>query len=258
MLTLIGDIFNWLAAGVVFPLMFLPLALTLSGENKSLRIWLVLVIGVVSVGVLFARLVPVLAVTPSMTTAAIFAAIIGVLTVQMSLTGGVSRMAERLAPIFTFIVRSTARIVMWLLIVMALIQFGIVVLRYVFGINYIFMQESITYMHGAVFLLAAGYALLTDDHVRVDIFYSMASPKRKALIDLMGTYLLLFPVCLILLWAASPYVANSWAVTEGSAETSGIQAVYILKSFIPAFAILLMMSGFNIAARAAETLRGDG
>ena len=147
---------------------------------------------------------------------------------------------------------------MWLLLVMALVQFAVVVLRYVFGINYIFMQESITYMHGAVFLLAGGYALLTNDHVRVDIFYREAPEKQKALVDFLGTYLLLFPVCLLLLWTASPYVANSWAVGEGSNESSGIQAVFIMKSFIPAFAVLLAMAGFNIAARAGAVLKGRG
>ena len=113
-------------------------------------------------------------------------------------------------------------------------------------------------MHGAVFLLAGGYALLTDDHVRVDIFYRGASPRRKALIDLAGTYLFLVPVCLLLIWTASPYVARSWAVGEGSNESSGIQALFIIKSFISAFAILLMMAGFVIAARASALLKERG
>ena len=147
---------------------------------------------------------------------------------------------------------------MWLLFAMAFVQFAVVVLRYVFGINYIFMQESITYMHGAVFLIAAGYALTTDDHVRVDIFYREAPAKRKALIDFLGTYLFLFPICVVLLWTASPYVASSWAVREGSAETSGIQGVFLLKSLIPTFAVLLAMAGFNIAARAGAILKNGG
>ena len=144
----------------------------------------------------------------------------------------------------------------WLLLVMALVQFSVVVLRYVFGINSIFMQEAITYMHGAVFMLAGGYALLTDDHVRVDIFYRGASEKRKALVNFLGTYLFLFPVCFVLLWTTSPYLAQSWSVLEGSTESSGIQGVYLLKSLIPAFAILFIMAGFVIAARAVDTLKG--
>ncbi|MAW80801.1 MAG: C4-dicarboxylate ABC transporter permease [Parvularcula sp.] len=163
-----------------------------------------------------------------------------------------------LSGFFEVIARVAGRAVIWLLLAMALIQFGVVILRYAFGLNYIFMQESITYMHGAVFLLAGGYALLTDDHVRVDIFYREASPRRKAIVDLLGTYLLLIPVCLLLIWTASPYVARSWAVGEGSNESSGIQALFILKSFIPAFAVLLLMAGFVIAARAVATLKERG
>ncbi|MEX6633713.1 TRAP transporter small permease subunit [Hyphococcus lacteus] len=174
----------------------------------------------------------------------------------MILMGGVIDFVGRLTPLIEKFVRKTGHTVMWLLIIMALIQFGIVVLRYVFGINKIYMQESITYMHGTVFLLAGGYALLTNDHVRVDIFYGEASEKRKALIDFLGTYFLLFPVCLLLLWTASPYVGNSWAVNEGSPQSSGIQGIYLLKSLIPMFALLMIMAGFTIATRAANVLRG--
>jgi TRAP-type mannitol/chloroaromatic compound transport system permease small subunit len=255
MLTLIGDVLNWLVAGIVFPLMLLPLALAISGGRKHILAWLAIVIIIVAACILFAWLTPALSATPSIATVVIFTSLIAVLTALISRTGGVAAMTKRLTPFFEVFIHNTARIVMWFLLFMALIQFGVVVLRYVFGINYIFMQESITYMHGAVFLLTGGYALLTDDHVRVDIFYGQASPKRKALINLLGTYLLLFPVCLVLLWAASPYVASSWAVTEGSTETSGIQAVFLMKSLIPAFAILLLMAGFNIAARASATLK---
>lgn len=258
MLDLTGDILNWLAAGALFPLMLLPLAIALQPERNTTLAWLILLIVTAISGVLFARLTPVLAFTPNPLQTAKFAGV-ALLTVALAvLSGGAARFAGIVGPVFGTITRWTGRVVMWLLLVMALVQFAVVVLRYVFGINYIFMQESITYMHGAVFLLAGGYALLTNDHVRVDIFYREAPEKQKALVDFLGTYLLLFPVCLLLLWTASPYVANSWAVGEGSNESSGIQAVFIMKSFIPAFAVLLAMAGFNIAARAGAVLKGRG
>lgn len=255
-LTLIGDIANWLAAGVVFPLMLLPLAVYFGSTSRSTLSWIILVSLFVGAGLLFAWLVPVITETASPQSLMIFAGTVIAVALCIGLTGGADRFVKELSPLFSSITRITARIVMWLLLAMAFIQFGVVVMRYVFGINYIFMQESITYLHGTVFLLAAGYALITDDHVRVDIFYRAASEKKKALIDFLGTYLFLFPVCLLLLWTASPYVGNSWAVGEGSAETSGIQAVFLLKSLIPAFAILLAMAGFSIAARAGGVLKG--
>lgn len=253
MLDLIGDILNWAAAGVLFPLALLPLGFLLS-EKRPLLSWATLTALLVLAGVLFARLTPILAMTPSTAKIALFASLFAATIVATAIIGA-GRLSSFLVNVFGGVTGTIGRTVMWLLLAMAVVQFGVVILRYVFGVNYIFMQESITYMHGAVFLLAGGYALLTDDHVRVDIFYRSASPRKKALTDLAGTYLLLFPVCLLLIWTASPYVARSWAVGEGSNESSGIQALFIIKSFIPAFAILIMMAGFVIASRAVATLK---
>jgi TRAP-type mannitol/chloroaromatic compound transport system permease small subunit len=149
----------------------------------------------------------------------------------------------------------SGRTVSWLSLLLVLVTFFVVVLRYVFDSGSIALQEVSSYLHATIFLVGMAYTLQQDAHVRVDIFYSSASPKRKALVDFLGTYLLLFPICLLLLWTASPYVGNSWAVFEGSTESSGIQGVFLLKSLIPAFAMLLAMAGFNIAARASITLR---
>ena len=153
------------------------------------------------------------------------------------------------------LVAFVGRISLYLVLTMATFQFAIVIMRYVFGVNFIAMQESVTYMHGSVFLLAGGYALLADDHVRVDIFYRDARPRRKAAIDFAGSYVFLFPFCFVALWAAGPYVANSWAVREGSMEQSGIQGVYLLKSLIIAYLILLALAGFVLATRAAHNLK---
>ncbi len=256
MLTLAGDILNWAAAGIVFPLMFLPAAaLVAHGRVRSTAVWFVVVTAIVTAGIIFAALAPALRATPLMQTLFLYFTIVAALGGAILVAGGPARTIALLSPLLDGFVRRTGRLVMWLIFVMAGVQFGIVVLRYVFGVNFIFMQESITYMHGAVFLLAGGYALLTDDHVRVDIFYRDAPPKRKALADFLGTYFLLFPVCLLLLWTASPYVGASWSVLEGSAETSGIQGVYLLKTLVPAFAILLAMAGFTNAARAGKILK---
>ena len=256
MLDLVGHILNWAAAGVFFPLLLLPLGFLVS-KNRPLTSWALTVLAITAAGLAFTRLTPVLAITPSGAKLTWFFSLFA-LTASAVALAGAARTTALLSRAFENVTRGAGRAVMWLLLAMAMIQFSVVVLRYVFGLNYIFMQESSTYMHGAVFLLAGGYALLTDDHVRVDIFYRGASPRRKALIDLAGTYLFLVPVCLLLIWTASPYVARSWAVGEGSNESSGIQALFIIKSFISAFAILLMMAGFVIAARASALLKERG
>lgn len=261
MLILVGDILNWLAAGVLFPLTLLPLAGVISARRLSgTAMWVLLAAGLAAGGAAFAALAPDLAEQAARASlarrAAIFAGFLAAGAAAVAALGGPRQASARLAPLAGAISRAAGRAAMWLVLLMALVQFAVVILRYVFGVNFLAMQESITYMHGAVFLLAAGYALLTDDQVRVDIFYRSASPRRKALIDFLGSYLLLFPACLLILWSAAPYVAQSWAVREGSNEQSGIQAVFLLKSLIPAFAALLALAGFAITTRAGETLRG--
>ena len=258
MLTLIGDILNWLAAGFVFPLMFLPLAALFAHTRMTASlVWLAATAGAAGAGIAFAWITPALSLTPPGGALVIFGACLAALFAVLLAVGGPGRAVAYLQGPFDEITRAAGRAVMWLLLAMAFVQFIVVVLRYVFGVNFIFMQESITYMHGAVFLIAAGYALIADGHVRVDIFYREAPEKRKALIDFLGAYLFLFPICILLLWTASPYVGNSWAAREGSPETSGIQAVFLLKSLIPAFAVLMAMAGFTVAAKAAQTLRGE-
>jgi len=144
----------------------------------------------------------------------------------------------------------------WLALAMVLLQFTVVVMRYVFGVGSILMQEGVIYLHAALFLCGAAYTLLHGGHVRVDILYRSASPQHKALVDLLGTLFLLFPVCAIIVWATLPYVGQSWSVLEGSKETSGIPAVFALKSLILLFAALMALQGVSMALRSILTLSG--
>ena len=144
----------------------------------------------------------------------------------------------------------------WLALIMVLLQFTVVLMRYVFGLGSIFMQEGVIYLHAALFLVGAGYTLLHGGHVRVDIFYRDARPRRKALIDLLGTLLFLLPVCVVIGWASAPYVAQSWDTLEGSRETSGIPAVFALKSLILLFVFLIALQGVSLILNSILTLAG--
>ena len=149
---------------------------------------------------------------------------------------------------------TVGRGVRWLALAMLAVQFAIVLLRYVFGSSFIAMQESVIYLHAALFMLCAGYTLLLDGHVRVDIFYSEMSPRRRALVDLGGALLLLMPTCIALLWFTWGFVVNSWEIREGAMSVGGIPAVYLLKTLIPLFAALLLVQGLSMALRALATL----
>ena len=137
---------------------------------------------------------------------------------------------------------------------MVLTQFTVVVMRYVFGIGSIFMQESIIYMHASLFMFGAGYTLLKDGHVRVDVFYREVSVKTKAKIDLFGTLVFLIPVAVTIFTISLGYVQDSWSVMEGSKETSGIHAVYLLKSVILVFTFVLMLQALSILLKSLATL----
>ena len=108
------------------------------------------------------------------------------------------------------------RAVSWLSLLMVLVTFAVVVLRYAFDTGWIAMQESVTYMHAVLFLAGAAYTLKHQGHVRVDVFYRRFSPRGRAWVDLFGGLLLLLPVCLFIFYMSWDYVVQSWALQEGS------------------------------------------
>jgi TRAP-type mannitol/chloroaromatic compound transport system permease small subunit len=146
------------------------------------------------------------------------------------------------------------RTVAWACLLVVVVQFAVVVLRYVFGLGSIWLTETIIYGHATLFMLASAWTLREGGHVRVDIFYADAGPRRRALIDLCGALLLLLPFMLVLLWFAVPYVARSWSIMETSRETSGLPVVYLLKTLIPAFAVLMALQGISQAIKAVSVL----
>lgn len=154
------------------------------------------------------------------------------------------------------LIAAIGRAAMWLSLFVVLLQFAVVVMRYLFGIGSIWASEAVIYGHAALFMLAAAWTLQRNGHVRVDVFYSNASPRTKALVDLLGSLLLLLPFVAVIAWFAVPYVARSWANLERSREISGLPFVYLLKTLIPMFALLLGLAGIAQALRAALVLVG--
>lgn len=144
--------------------------------------------------------------------------------------------------------------VAWLSLAMAVVMFVTVVLRYAFDMGWIWMQESVVYMHGILFMVAAGFTLKHEQHVRIDIIYDRLSQRKKAVINLLGTVLFLLPTCFATFYYAYPYVSNSWSVFEGSAEAGGIPGVFLLKTVILVFPTLVGLQGIAKAIRAIQTL----
>ena len=149
-------------------------------------------------------------------------------------------------------VEITGRAVAWLTLAMVLVTFAVVVLRYGFNLGWIWVQETITYLHAAVFMLAAAWTLQADAHVRVDVIYRDRSPRYKAWVNLLGTVFFILPFCAFLVWSGWDYVLRSWQVMEGSREAGGLPLVYLLKTLILALPALLLMQS---VCQVAESVR---
>lgn len=143
-------------------------------------------------------------------------------------------------------------------LLMVLLTFVIVLLRYGAGLGWIAMQESVLYLHGLVFMVGMAYTLSTDDHVRVDVFYRHFNAQRKAWVNIFGCLLLLAPTCLVVLYFSFSYVAESWRLLESSKEAGGLPLVYLLKTLIPLSAILLLLQGVSEVLKSINILRQNG
>ncbi len=142
------------------------------------------------------------------------------------------------------------------ILALVLAQFTVVLLRYVFGTTVIVLQEGVIYLHAALLVFAAGYTLLHDGHVRVDVFYGQASARTQALVNLLGVVFLLVPTCMFIIWFSWGYVGRSWSILEGPLLPGGIRGVFLIKSLIPLFAVLFLIQGLSLALRSVMVLRG--
>lgn len=168
----------------------------------------------------------------------------------MPVPAALTTLADRIDRLNTAIGRAAA----WLVLAVVLVQFGLVVARYAFDLGSIRLTEAVTYGHAGLIMLAAAWTLKAGGHVRVDVFYAHASPRTRALVDLAGSLLLLLPFMLTLLWLSVPYAARSWAILERSQEVGGLPLVFLLKTLLPVFALLMALQGAAQAIRAANAL----
>ena len=141
------------------------------------------------------------------------------------------------------------RAVSWLMFGMVVVVFGDVIFRYLFNRSWVFVQELEWHLFGLVYLLAAGYTMLHDEHVRVDIVYSKLRPRNKAWFDFVLLFVFFFPSCLLIIYTTWPFVQHSFAVYEGSPDPGGIPARWALKSVIIIAFLLLILQGISQAIK---------
>lgn len=150
---------------------------------------------------------------------------------------------------------TVGQVVKWGLPLLVLTVAASVFALSLFGLSWTKLFESAQYLHAAVIMLGAAMTLLLNEHVRVDVFQSRLKRPQKALVDFIGFYIGLMPVCLLLIWSSNSFIGFSWQILEGSAESDGIRGLYLLKTLIPAFAVMMLAQGLSIALRAVMVMR---
>ncbi|MGD8242058.1 MAG: TRAP transporter small permease subunit [Desulfobacterales bacterium] len=146
--------------------------------------------------------------------------------------------------------------VAWATALVVVVVFIDVVMRYAFQVSFVFTQEMEWHLFAFIFLMGAGYTLLKDGHVRVDIFYQRASAKTQAWINLIGVLFFLIPGCYMIIATSLNFVYNAWAVMEGSPDPGGIPYRFVLKACIPAGFILVLLQGVSMGIKSLMTIMG--
>ena len=135
------------------------------------------------------------------------------------------------------------QVIAWLTLLLVILVMTVVISRYLLGVGSIAIQESVSYVHAIIFMLGLAFTLQRGGHVRVDIFYREFSPRRKAIVDLIGAAIFLLPFCGLILFGSWDFVMASWSIRETSSETGGIAAVYLLKTLMIIMPITLGLQG---------------
>lgn len=130
----------------------------------------------------------------------------------------------------------------WLVLFSSVISAGNALVRYILHNSSNAWLEIQWYMFGAMFMLAAGYALKHEEHVRVDVFFSKMTPKQQAWVDVFGGIFFLLPMAILIGWMAIPMVINSYKITEFSSDAGGLLR-WPIKLVIPLGFALLAMQG---------------
>lgn len=142
----------------------------------------------------------------------------------------------------------------WLALGIVVVCFWVVVERYAFGNTRLWMQDLYPWMNGVMFTAVAGFALYRNDHVRVDIFFRPAPVRRKALMDLIGVIAFLMPFMYVVWTYCFNFVQRSWRLMEASANPGGMPGLWVLKTFILVFAVLVALQGVAMLIRSVLIL----
>jgi TRAP-type mannitol/chloroaromatic compound transport system permease small subunit len=176
--------------------------------------------------------------------------------IALVLPGLVTGLARRLISVIDRITEGTLGAAMVCCVLLIFLQLIVVLLRYAFGLSFTWLNEAITYAFAAIFMLGAAAALRDDAHVRIDILRPRFGENGRNWIELAGAYLLLFPICVRIITTSETGLTRSWLLLEGSRESDGLPILFLFKTLVPVFAVLLMAQGLSESLKAALRLTG--
>ena len=167
----------------------------------------------------------------------------------MSILNSVSRWIDTLN-------ERVGQVVAWVVMMLVLVVFVDVVMRYIFNTSFVFTQELEWHLFGFIFLIGAGYTLLHDGHVRVDIIYQRLGARGRAWTNLIGVIFFLLPGCIMVIITSWKFMYNAWSIMEGSPDPGGIPFRFLLKGTITAGFILLTLQGLSLGIHSLFQLLG--
>jgi TRAP-type mannitol/chloroaromatic compound transport system permease small subunit len=163
---------------------------------------------------------------------------------------------ERLCRLIDSMSERVGRLVAWVTLGLVLVVFVDVVMRYLFNTSFVFTQELEWHLFAFIFLIGAGYTLLHDGHVRVDIIYQRYGYKARAWTNLIGVILFLIPGCVMVVITSWKFVYNAWSVLEGSPDPGGIPFRFLIKGTITVGFLLVLLQGVSLGIHSLLQLLG--
>jgi TRAP-type mannitol/chloroaromatic compound transport system permease small subunit len=151
---------------------------------------------------------------------------------------------------------AVGRMVSWVSLLLVLVVFVDVVMRYLFKTSFVFTQELEWHLFAFIFLIGAGYTLLHDGHVRVDIIYQRLAQRGRAWVNLIGVIFFLIPGCYLVISTSWHFVSNSFSMLEGSPDPGGIPYRFIVKGTMTVGYALLLLQGISMGLHALLQILG--
>ncbi len=151
--------------------------------------------------------------------------------------------------------RKVGYLVTWLVVIMVVISAGNATTRKLFDISSNAWLELQWYLYAAVFLLASGYTLLKNDHVRIDVLFGRFTERKQVKVEIAGILICLLPMAIIIWWLSWPYFMEAWRTQEVSMNAGGLIR-WPVKLLIPLGFTLLILAGVSHLIKCIGFLKG--